>query len=391
MRRFLVQFVIAAVSIAVVMTLLSLIHVDQAGARVRVVDLGPQPILTVVSFALMLAAANTIIRPVLLLLTGRWLIRSFGLALLVVDSIVLLIAGWLAPRTIQIAEPRWLWAVVMALLIVGITNTLEVVLGVDRPRLDVSDRQRAIWRLLDRLPTPRRSAIVENLRLMQVYDTISTFGFDIALERGPFAGVRAWMGGFLRSTDPGLQGLSVPAKVRVMLQQLGPTYVKIGQMAASRAEALPSGWAPELAKLQNTVPPFSTAEAHAAIVKDLGAPPEDLFGSFDPEPLAAASLAQVHRARLPDGTPVIVKIQRPDVDTMVRADLGVLQELAATAERRFEIARRLDLPGVVREFADGVVLELDYRNEAYHMRRMRGNLAGVEVAGCAATSPASRA
>ena len=90
-------------------------------------------------------------------------------------------------------------------------------------------------------------------------------------------------------------------------------------------------------------------------MQELGAPPEELFATFDHEPLAAASLAQVHRATLPDGTAVVVKIQRPDVATMVRADLGVLQELAATAEKRFEVAQRLDLPGVVQEFADGVV------------------------------------
>lgn len=379
MRRFLVQFLIAAISTAATLGLLSLISVPQGeGASSPVVDLGEQPIVYILSFALMLAAANTLIRPLLLLLTGRWLIRSFGLALLVVDGVVLLIAGWLDPRAVAVADPRWVWVIVIALVIIGISNVLEVVLGVDRPKLDVSDRQRAIWRLLDRLPTPRRSAIVENLRLMQVYDTISTFGFDIALERGPFAGVRTWMGGFLRSEDPRLRGLSVPAKVRVMLQQLGPTYVKIGQMAASRSEALPPGWAEELARLQNTVPPFSWDEAAAAIAHELGGTPETLFATFEREPLAAASLAQVHRATLPDGTPVVVKIQRPDVETMVRADLGVLQELAATADKRFEIARRLDLPGVVEEFADGVVLELDYRNEAYHMRRMAGNLASIE-------------
>src|SRR5262249_26769552 len=124
-------------------------------------------------------------------------------------------------------------------------------------------------------------------------------------------------------------------------------------------------------------PPFSWEEAEAAIVRELGASPSELFATIDHEPLAAASLAQVHRATLPDGAAVVVKIQRPDVETMVRADLGVLQELASSAESRFEVARRLDLPGVVHEFAEGVSLELDYRNEAYHMRRMAGNLASI--------------
>jgi ubiquinone biosynthesis protein len=212
---------------------------------------------------------------------------------------------------------------------------------------------------------------------MQVYETISAFGFEIALERGPLSGLRDWAQRFLRTADPRLRDLSVPAKVRVMLQQLGPTCVKIGQMAASRSEALPPGWGEELAKLQNTVPPFSWEEAEATIVRELGAPPETLFATIERTPLAAASLAQVHRATLPDGRPVVVKIQRPDIATMVRADLGVLQELSTTAEKRLEVARRLDLPGVVQEFAAGVVLELDYRNEAYHMRRMAGNLAAI--------------
>ena len=113
-RRFFVQFLIAAASIALVATVLSLLHVTVDGVRVPVIDLGTQPIVWVLSFALMLAAANTVIRPVLLLLTGRWLIRSFGLALLVIDTVVLLIAGWLDPRTVAIAEPRWVWILVIA-------------------------------------------------------------------------------------------------------------------------------------------------------------------------------------------------------------------------------------------------------------------------------------
>jgi ubiquinone biosynthesis protein len=383
LRRFLAQFLIAAAVVAIVLGVMSLIHITWTnpgnGRTVDgpIVDLGEQPLRSVLIFALILAVVNILIRPLLLLLTGRWLIRSVGIALLVIDGIVILIAAWLDPGTIAFAPPGWLWALIAVILVIFLTGLLEVILGVDRPQVDVSDRQRAIWRVLERLPTPRRSSIVENLRLMQVYDTISAFGFDIALGQGPLAPVREWAQGFLRTADPRLRGLSVPAKVRVMLQQLGPTYVKIGQMAASRSEALPPGWADELSKLQNTVPPFSWDEAEAAIVRELGVPSSELFASIDHEPLAAASLAQVHRATLPDGTLVVVKIQRPDVATMVRADLGVLQELATTAEKRFEIARRLDLPGVVKEFADGVSLELDYRNEAYHMRRMAGNLVSI--------------
>ena len=369
MRRLFVQFLIAAASIGIVLFVLSLL---------RIVTFGDRGLAYVLVLGLILAIANVTVRPVLLLFTGRWLISSFGLVLIVIDTIVLWLAAWISPLSISFAEPTWLWIPLATILIIILSTSAELVLGVDRPSFDVSDRQRAIWRVLDSLPTPRRSLIVENLRLMQVYDTISSFGFDIALESGPLAPIRDFAQGFLRTADPRLQKLSVPAKVRIMLQQLGPTYVKIGQMAASRSEALPPGWADELAQLQNTVPPFKWVEAEALIVSELGASPEELFATIDHNALAAASLAQVHVATLPDGTPVVVKIQRPHVGTMVRADLGVLQELATTAEKRFDVARRLDLRGVVQEFADGVVLELDYRNEAYHMRRMAENMRSID-------------
>ena len=368
MRRLFVQFLIAAASIGIVLFVFSFL---------RIVTFGANGLAYVLALGLILAIANVTIRPVLLLFTGRWLISSFGLALIVIDTIVLWLAAWLSPLSISFSEPTWLWIPLATILIIVLTTSAEVLLGVDHPRFDVSDRQRAIWRVLDRLPTPRRSSIVENLRLMQVYETISSFGFDIALEKGPVAPIRDFAQGFLRTADPRLRQLSVPAKVRIMLQQLGPTYVKIGQMAASRSEALPPGWADELAQLQNTVPPFKWAEAESLIVRELGATPEELFATIDHNALAAASLAQVHVATLPDGTPVVVKIQRPDVGTMVRADLGVLEELATTAEKRFDVARRLDLTGVVQEFADGVLLELDYRNEAYHMRRMAENMRSI--------------
>ena len=99
-------------------------------------------------------------------------------------------------------------------------------------------------------------------------------------------------------------------------------------------------------------------------------PPETLFASVEQTPLGAASLAQVHRATLHDGRQVVIKVQRPDIQAKVRADLGVIQELAAVAEARVAIARQMDATGLAREFADGVAEELDYRIEAYHARRL---------------------
>jgi ubiquinone biosynthesis protein len=160
------------------------------------------------------------------------------------------------------------------------------------------------------------------------------------------------------------------AKTRILLQQLGPTYVKLGQMAASRPEALPPALVEELTKLQSNAAPFPWSEAEAILVHALGGSVEEHFATFEHEPFAAASTAQVHRATLPDGRTGAVKVQRPRIVAQTKADLGVLEELAKVAERRFELAHRLGAQAMVREFAAGVLTELDYQNEAYHALRI---------------------
>ena len=156
----------------------------------------------------------------------------------------------------------------------------------------------------------------------------------------------------------------------MMLQQLGPTYVKIGQMMASRSDVLPPAWIDELAKLQSDAAPFGYDDVQAIVNKELGADPEVLYATFEHEPFAAASTAQVHRATLQDGTIVAVKVQRPRIQAKTQADLGVIQELAGVVEKRFSAARKIGLQGIVSEFAAGVLKELDYRNEAYHAKRL---------------------
>src|SRR5207245_2104425 len=106
------------------------------------------------------------------------------------------------------------------------------------------------------------------------------------------------------------------------------------------------------------------------IVESLGRPPEDIFATFDEKPIAAASTAQIHVATLTDGTKVAVKVQRPFIVALTKADLGVMQEIAHIASRRLSVARKIDLEGIVHEFASGVITELDYGNEAYNARRL---------------------
>ena len=124
-----------------------------------------------------------------------------------------------------------------------------------------------------------------------------------------------------------------------MLEELGPTYVKIGQIVSSQASVLPADWATELARLQDAVPPFPADQVRVRIIEELGAPPEELYASFEPQAFAAASTAQVHHAVLHDGTKVAVKVQRPQHQSMVRADLGILENAARVVSARSESVR----------------------------------------------------
>ena len=120
---------------------------------------------------------------------------------------------------------------------------------------------------------------------------------------------------------------------------------------------------------------LALAEGRKILIDELGSTPEELFGSFDEEPFAAASTAQVHRATLLDGTPVVVKIQRPNIDVTVKADLNVMNDLALRIQRRQDWAKEIDLRGLVKEFGEGILYELDYRNEASNLMLLTRNMA----------------
>src|SRR4029078_5445895 len=136
-------------------------------------------------------------------------------------------------------------------------------------------------------------------------------------------------------------------------------------MRASRGDILPPDWIAELSKLQSEAAPFGYDDVVAIVTKELGAPPEALYETCDPVPFAAASTAQVHQARLHDGTLVAVKVQRPRILAKTQAALGVSREVASVAARRIAVARKIGLSAIVAEFAQGVLKELAYRNEAY--------------------------
>ena len=157
--------------------------------------------------------------------------------------------------------------------------------------------------------------------------------------------------------------------------QLGATFIKVGQIASTRADLLPRPLVEELAALQDRVPAFPAATARELIERELGRPVDEVFASFDDEPVAAASVAQVHRAELRDGEVVAVKVRRPDIIEKVRHDRAILLTLARTGERVIPSLRLVSLTTAMGIFCDAVEEQLHFTNEAANNARFRANFA----------------
>ena len=172
------------------------------------------------------------------------------------------------------------------------------------------------------------------------------------------------------------QPLSRPEHVRRALEELGPTFIKLGQIVSTRADLLPVAYQVELAKLQDAAPPLKAGVVTSVIESEFDRPVDAVFGSFDPVPLAAASIGQVHAATLRDGTLVVVKVQRPGVVDQIEQDLQILRNLAANASRRWPVAEEYDVVGLVHEFAHTLRAETDYIQEGRNAERFAENFAG---------------
>ncbi len=171
------------------------------------------------------------------------------------------------------------------------------------------------------------------------------------------------------------QPYSNPDHLRLALEQLGPSFVKLGQILSTRPDLLPEPYRQELAKLQDSAPPVPAPVIAELIERELAGPPSQIFATFDLQPLASASLGQAHAATLHDGTEVVVKVRRPHVVEQVEQDLEILRNLAARASRRWEAAADYDLVGIAEEFADTLRAELDYLHEARNAERFAANFA----------------
>ncbi|HEY7135966.1 MAG TPA: AarF/ABC1/UbiB kinase family protein [Acidimicrobiia bacterium] len=165
-----------------------------------------------------------------------------------------------------------------------------------------------------------------------------------------------------------------PAHLRSALEELGPTFVKLGQLLSTRPDLIPPAYEAELTVLQDSMPPAPWNDVARTLKRALGRPVTDAFATFEREPLAAASIGQVHAATLTDGTPVAVKVRRPHIVAQVDQDLELLDRLATVAQRRWSLAARYDPVGLAHEFARTLHGELDYHREGTSADRIRTEL-----------------
>jgi len=168
-------------------------------------------------------------------------------------------------------------------------------------------------------------------------------------------------------------------RIRLALEELGPIFVKFGQAISTRRDLLPPDIADELAKLQDMVPPFPAEQAIEILNGAYGEPVDKVFKRFDVEPFAAASIAQVHTAQLPNGTEVIVKLLRPGVQEQIERDLDVLRMIAGLAHRYWEHGKRLRPLEVVAEYEQTVIDELDLMREAANCSQLKRNFSGSDM------------
>ena len=168
-------------------------------------------------------------------------------------------------------------------------------------------------------------------------------------------------------------------RIRLALEELGPIWVKFGQAISTRRDLLPPDIANELAKLQDAVPPFPAEQALAILDSAYERPVDEVFERFDREPLAAASIAQVHTARLPDGQEVVVKVLRPGVREKIEQDLEVMRTIAALAARYWEHGKRLKPMEVVSEYEQTIYDELDLMREAGNAAQLKRNFEGSDM------------
>ena len=219
-------------------------------------------------------------------------------------------------------------------------------------------------------PLARRVRSLQRYR--QVVATLARHGFGGALE---YLSVHRRLALPKSELRPPEEPLESPAHhLREALEELGPTFVKLGQILSTRSDLLPEPFIEELRKLQDSVLPVEWPLIREVLQEELGRPPEEVFASIDPQPIGSASLSQVHAAMLPDGTEVALKIQRPGIREIVETDLEILHDLAHLAQRT-QMGELYDPETIAEDIAFTLLNELDYLREGRNAEQFRRNFA----------------
>ncbi len=210
-------------------------------------------------------------------------------------------------------------------------------------------------------------------RMMHIHRTLHKYGLDRQLLLDTKAEPLLWFQWLAPWTWQTRYAGSRGECIRLAMEELGPIFIKFGQALSTRLDLLPADIAEELIKLQDQVPPFASEQAVALIEQQLGKPLAQLYAHFDHQPLASASIAQVHTAQLHDGKDVVVKVVRPDILPVIRIDTSILRSLAKLTESLVPFTRRLHPVDVVAEFEKTILDELDLMREAANATQLRRN------------------
>jgi ubiquinone biosynthesis protein len=211
-------------------------------------------------------------------------------------------------------------------------------------------------------------------RYMEIIKVLIKYGFEDVVSQSRLESVIDFGRKVVfRKTDLTIASLSRWERMRLVLEELGPTFIKFGQIMSTRPDLIPLELIPELKKLQDAVPPFSEAKAVSLIEQELGKPISEVFKSISHSPLAAASIAQVHKAILIEGEEVVVKVQRPGIDRTIETDLEIMFHLAMMIEKHVQEMRSLNIVKIVEEFERAINKELNFVIEASNMERFGAN------------------
>jgi len=213
-------------------------------------------------------------------------------------------------------------------------------------------------------------------RLQEIAGVLIRYGFGDLVRRIGLAAALERAGRLLHWGEPARAPLTAPQRVRLAMQELGPTFVKLGQILATRVDLFSAEWIAEFSELQNAVPALPYAQIRDQLERDLGEDPSQVFAWLDETPMAAASLAQAHRARLHDGRQVVLKVRRPGIRDVVEADLRLLARLAEIIEAQAPDLRRYRPTEVVAQFTTSLRRELDFAAECRNAERIARNFAG---------------